>query len=85
MTHNVAVNTQYAKNIAAFLVKFVPIALFTDTELTTTSIKHLKKVESFHIVGLIDNFLSTFAGTTDLRYDFGNHIEGRREELTNIK
>ena len=76
-------DTSYADNDPVALVNFGPIALFREAKLTTSSGKHLEKVNNLHTINLIHKLLSSASGTSELVYGFEESETKRREELTN--
>ena len=85
VTYNVNVNTHYADNTEICLVDSGPFALFSDAPLSTSSKKHLEKVENLHTASLMQKFLSSSANSKDLLYEFYSNITQKRHDLTNIK
>ena len=82
VTRNVAANPQIAITKGSSVVLLGPIVLFSETKLTTTSNKHLEKVENLHVASLKDKLLSSSAGTTDLLYGFEKNDGRKRAYLT---
>ena len=67
------------------MVNFGPISLFSEAKLTTSSGKHLEKVDNLHAVSLIHKFLTSTKSTIQLMYGFEEDTTIRRQELTNNK
>ena len=67
------------------LVIFGPIALFDEAKLTTSSGKHLEKVDNLHAISLIYKLLTSTQQTSQLMYGFEESTAIRRQELTNNK
>ena len=82
VTHNVAANSQIANTKGSSVVLLGPIVLFSQTKFTTTSNKHLEKIENLHVASLMHKLLSSSAGTTDLLYGFENKDGRKRAYLT---
>ena len=49
-------DTRYVDNDQVALVTFGPVALFSEAKLTTSSRKHLQKVDNLHIISEMHNF-----------------------------
>ena len=67
------------------LVIFGPVALFSEAKLTTSSGKHLKKVDNLHPISLMIKLLTSTYKTSQLLYGFEESTAIRRQELTNNK
>ena len=67
------------------LVNLGPIALFSNYKLTTSSGKHLEKIDHALIVSLIHKLLTSSKGSDDLSIGFDRDRTRRRNELTNNK
>ena len=67
------------------LVNFGPIVLFSETKLTTSSGKHLEKVDNLHPICLMYKLLTSSQQTSQLMYGFEESTTIRRQELTNSK
>ena len=67
------------------LVKFGPIALFSEAKLTTSSGKHLEKVDNLHPICLMYKHLTSSQQISQLMYGFEESTTIRRQELTNKK
>ena len=78
-------NTRYVDNDQISLVNFGPVALFSEAKLTTSSGKHLEKVDNLHTVSLMHKLLTSQQQTSQLMYGFEESVNVRREELTNNK
>ena len=77
--------TRFADGDEISLVNFGPISLFSEAKLTTSSGKHLEKVENLHAVSLIHKLLTSTKSTSQLMYGFEESETIRRQELTNNK
>ena len=51
-------DTRYVDNDQIALVNFGPVALFSEAKLTTSSGKHLEKVDKLHTVSLMNKLLT---------------------------
>ena len=78
-------DTRYADNDQIGLINFGPVALFSETNLTTSSGKHLEKVDNLHTVSLMNKLLTSNQQTSELLYGFEESQGTRRQELTNNK
>ena len=78
-------DTRYAAGDQISLVNFGPVALFSETMLTTSSGKHLEKVDNLHTVSLMKKLLTSNQQTSQLMYGFEESIAIRRQELTTNK
>ena len=78
-------NTRYANNDEISLVNFGHVALFSEAKLTTSSGKHLEKVDSLHPISLMIKLLTSGSQTSQLLYGFEESTTIRRQELTNNK
>ena len=67
------------------MVNFGPVALFSEAKLTTSSGKHLEKIDNLHPISLIIKFLTSGSQTSQLLYGFEESTTIRRQELTNNK
>ena len=67
------------------LVNFGSVALFSEAKLTTSSGKHLKKVDNLHPICLMYKLLTSSQQTSQLMYGFEESTTIRRQELTNNK
>ena len=67
------------------MVSFGPVALFSEAKLTTSSGKHLEKVDNLHPISLMIKLLTSTQQTTQLMYGFEERTTIRRQELTNNK
>ena len=67
------------------LVNFGPIALFSEAKLTTSSGKHLEKVDNLHPICLVYKLPISTQQTSQLMYGFEESTTIRRQELTNNK
>ena len=73
---------RYVDGANITLVILVPIALFSNYKLTTSSGKHL---EISHIVSLMYKLLTSVKGTDDLSIGFDCDRARRQDELTDNK
>ena len=78
-------DTRYADNDPIALVNFGPIALFNEAKLTTSSGKHLEKVDNLYNISLMYKLLSSTQNTSELVSGFEESQTNRRQELTNNK
>ena len=67
------------------LVNFGPVALFSEAKLTTSSGKHLEKVDYLNPICLMYKILTSGQQTSQLMYGFEESSTIRRQELTNNK
>ena len=67
------------------MVNFGPVALFSEAKLTTSSGKHLEKVDNLHPICLMYKLLTSSQQTSQLMYGFEESSTIRRQELTNNK
>ena len=78
-------DTRYADGDQISLVNFGPVALFSEVKLTTSSGKHLEKVDNLHPISLMYKLLTSNQQTSELMYGFEESQATRRQELTNNK
>ena len=78
-------NTRFADGDEIGLVNFGPISLFSEAKLTTSSGKHLEKVDNLHLISLMYKCLTSTKSTSQLLYVFEESETIRRQELTNNK
>ena len=78
-------NTRYADGDEISLVNFGPVALFSEAKLTTSSGKHLEKVDNLHPICLMYKCLTSSQQTSQLMYGFEESTTIRRQELTTNK
>ena len=78
-------NTRYTNGDEISLVNFGPVALFSEAKLTTSSGKHLEKVDNLHPNSLMIKILTSTQQTSQLMYGFEETSTIRRQELTNNK
>ena len=78
-------DTRYANGDQIALVHFGPVALFSEAKLTTSSGKHLEKVDNLHIISIMHDVLTSQQQTSELMYGFEESVTIRRRELTNNK
>ena len=75
-------NDRYVDGNNIRLVNLGPIALFSNYKLTTSSGKHLEKIDHAHIVSLIYKLLTSSKGSDDLFIGFDRDRNRRQRELT---
>ena len=78
-------NNRYVDGNNIRLVNLGPIALFSNYKLTTSSGKHLEKIDHAHIVSLMYKLLTSSRGSDDLSIGFDRDRGRRQRELTNNK
>ena len=78
-------NTRFADGDEIGLVNFGPISLFSEAKLTTSSGKHLEKVDNLPLISLMYKCLTSTKSTSQLLYGFEENLSVRRQELTNNK
>ena len=78
-------DTRYADGDQISLVNFGHVALFSEVKLTTSSGKHLEKVDNLHPISLMYKLLTSTQQTSQLMYGFEESQATRRQELTNNK
>ena len=78
-------NTRFADGDEIGLVNFGPISLYSEAKLTTSSGKHLEKVDNLHLISLMYKLLTSTSQTSQLLYGFEENLSVRRQELTNNK
>ena len=78
-------NNRYVDGINIRLVNLEPIALINNYKLTTSSGKHLEKIDHAHIVSLMYKLLTSSKGSDDLSIGFDRDRNRRQRELTNNK
>ena len=78
-------NTRYIDGDEISLVNFGPVALFSEAKVTTSSGKHLEKVDNLHPISLLIKLLTSTSQTSQLLYGFEESTVVRRQELTNNK
>ena len=78
-------NTRYTNGDEISLVNFGPISRFSEAKLTTSSGKHLEKVDNLHPISLMIKLLTSTSQTSQLLYGFEESTTIRRQELTNNK
>ena len=79
------VDTRYADGDQISLVNFGPVALFSEAKLTTSSGKHLEKIDNLHPISLMYKLLTSSQQTSQLMYGFEESTFIRRQELTKIR
>ena len=77
--------TRYTNGDEISLVNFGPVALFSEAKLTTSSGKHLEKIDNLHPISLMIKLLTSGSQTFQLLYGFEESSTIRRQELTNNK
>ena len=65
-----ATNNRYVDGNIIRLVNLGPIALFSNYKLTTSSGKHLEKIDHAHVVSLMYKLLTSSRGSDDLSIGF---------------
>ena len=78
-------DSRYIDGDEISLVNFGPISLFSEAKLTTSSGKHLEKVDNLHAVSLIHKLLTSTKSTSQLMYGFEEDTTIRKQELTDNK
>ena len=78
-------DTRYNDGDEISLVNLGPIALFSEVKLTTSSGKHLEKVDNLHPICLMYKLLTSSQQTSQLMYGFEESTTIRRQELTNTE
>ena len=78
-------NTRFVDDDEISLVNFGPVALFSEAKLTTSSGKHLEKVDNLHPISLMIKHLTSGSQISQLLYGFEESTTIRRQELTNNK
>ena len=76
---------RYADGEGIAVVNFAPVALFSEVKLTTSSAKHLEKVDNLHIIGIMHKLSTSQQQTKELMYGFKESQATRRQEITNNK
>ena len=67
------------------MVNFGPVVLFSEAKLTTSSGKHLEKIDNLHPICFVYKLLTSKQQKSRLMYEFEESIAIRRQELTNHK
>ena len=82
-----ATNNRYVDNDDIWLINLAVIASFRNFRLTTSSGKHLVKIDHAHIVSLMYKLLTSSRGSDDLSICFDRDHNRRKRELSkkNIK
>ena len=80
-----ATNNRYADGNDIRLVNLGSVGLFSNYKLTTSSGKHLEKIDHSHIVSLMYKLLTSSKGSDDLSICFDRDRGRRQRELTNNK
>ena len=73
-------NTRYNNGDEISLVNFGPVALFSEAKLTTSSGKHLEKVDKLHPISLLYKLLTSTYQTSQLLYGFEETVTIRRKK-----
>ena len=76
-------DTRYVDNDQIALVNIGPGASISESKLTTSSQKHLKKVDNCHIISVLHKLLTSQQQTSELMNGFEESIIIRKQELTN--
>ena len=84
-TNGIAADTHHPDNIQNCLLNLRPLAQSKETKLTATSDKHRENVENRQSASILHEFLSSFAGTTDLPLGFVRDFERETLEILNIE
>ena len=80
-----ATNNRYTDANEIKLVNLVPIALFSNYKLTTSSGKHLEEISHAPFVSLMYKLLTTSKDGEDSSIGFDRNRDKRKRELTNNK
>ena len=80
-----ATSNRYADTDDIRLINLGPIALFSNYKLTTSSGKHLEKLDHAHIVCLMYKILSSIRDSDDLSISLDRSRDRRKRELLNNK
>ena len=75
-------NSRYANGNVIQLVNLGPIALFSNSKLTTSSGKQLEDISHTHLVSLMYKIKTSSKGSDDLSIGFDRSRIRRRDELT---
>ena len=78
-------DTRYADGDGIAVVNFGPVALFSEVKLTTSSAKHLEKVDNLHIIGIMHKLSTSQQQTSELMYGFEESQATRKQERANNK
>ena len=78
-------DTRYADGDQVSLTIFGPVALVSEAKLTTSSGKHLEKIDNLRIISIVHKLLTSHQQTSDLMYCFEESQATKRQELTNNK
>ena len=78
-----ATNNRYVDGNDIKLVNLGSIALISNYKLTTSSGKHLEKIDHGHIVSLMYKLITSSEGSDDLSIGFDRDCNRRQRELTN--
>ena len=82
---NAATNNRYVEADDIWLINLAASALFSSFKLTTSSGKHLEKIDHAHIVSLMYKLSTSSRGSDDLSIGFDRDRNRRKRELTNNK
>ena len=80
-----AVNSRYANGSDMKLINLAPIALFSNSKLTTSPEKHLEDISHAHLASLMYKLKTSSKGSDDLSTGFDRSSERRRDDMTNNK
>ena len=78
-------DSRYGNGNDIRLVNLGPIALFSNSKLTTSSGKHLEDVSHAHLVSLMYKLITSSKNSDDLSIGFDRSMARRRDEMTNNK
>ena len=76
-------DTRYTDSDEKALVNFGPVASFSEAKLTTSSDKHLGKVDKLHIISIMHKLLTSQRQTSELMVGVEESVTIRKQELTN--
>ena len=82
---NAATSNRYVDADDIWLINLAAISLFSNLKLTTSSGKHLEKIDHAHIVSLMCKLLTLSRSSDDLSIGFDRDRNRRKRELTNNK
>ena len=78
-------DTRYADGDQISSINFGTVALFSEAKLTTSSGKHLEKVDNLRIISIMHKLLTSQQQTSEMMNGFEESVAFRRQELTNTK
>ena len=81
----IADDSRYGNGNDIRLVNLGPIALFSNSKLTTSSGKHLEDISHAHLVSLMYKLITSSKNSDDLSIGFDRSMARRRDEMTNNK